>query len=278
MRFELLAAARGDRRDDRPSRCWSTSVRDILQERVKAGPQRGDRRSRQPPFRPRDGPWRSGFRDSRRDVSARRTRSDAEVAYTGLVAAPRRRRRPRAIRRPDLGWRRRGRQDALSRSAVGAAQMSADGRNWCLITGPNLPQADFDAAVAASAAGACRVFRFREDFASLLAGAAPVGLAGRLQYGLRYPAAPAAARCSFPLPPAARPNRRCAPSGCERWGWPWSLTEDACRLKAWRRRSRQRSPGPNPRAHGLDLDGRTASLGRSSCASCWSSVKPPRSA
>ena len=41
---------------------------------------------------------------------------------------------------------------------------------WCLIAGPNLPQADFDA-IAATAPACVRVERFRPDFASLLAGA-----------------------------------------------------------------------------------------------------------
>ena len=43
-------------------------------------------------------------------------------------------------------------------------------RGWALITGPNLPQEDFDEAPQAAPDG-LSLFRFREDFPSLLAGA-----------------------------------------------------------------------------------------------------------
>lgn len=55
-------------------------------------------------------------------------------------------------------------------AALGAAMLLPEGLRWCLVTGPNLPQADFDA-FAAMAPNGAGLFRFRQDFASLLAGA-----------------------------------------------------------------------------------------------------------
>lgn len=57
---------------------------------------------------------------------------------------------------------------ALVRAALEAATIFGDGRSWCLITGPNMPQADFDD-ISAQAGDNVSVFRFRRDFASLLA-------------------------------------------------------------------------------------------------------------
>lgn len=58
----------------------------------------------------------------------------------------------------------------LIRTAL-AAQKRLDPRlRWCLITGPNMPQADFDAAQQATS-DIVQVCRFRTDFAQLLAAA-----------------------------------------------------------------------------------------------------------
>ncbi|POO49882.1 glycosyltransferase family protein [Agrobacterium rosae] len=59
---------------------------------------------------------------------------------------------------------------ALIRAALEAAPSIKGVKNWCFITGPNMPQADFDA-ISAQARGDISVFRFRKDFASLLSGA-----------------------------------------------------------------------------------------------------------
>lgn len=59
---------------------------------------------------------------------------------------------------------------ALLRAALEAAPHIPELKTWCLITGPNMPQADFDA-ISAEAGDAISVFRFRKDFASLLSGA-----------------------------------------------------------------------------------------------------------
>ncbi len=59
---------------------------------------------------------------------------------------------------------------ALIRAAAEAAACLPDTLRWCLIAGPNLPQAEFDA-IAALAPASATLVRFRRDFASLLAGA-----------------------------------------------------------------------------------------------------------
>lgn len=59
---------------------------------------------------------------------------------------------------------------ALLSAALAAAPHIPELKTWCLITGPNMPQADFDA-ISTEAGDAISVFRFRKDFASLLSGA-----------------------------------------------------------------------------------------------------------
>nr|WP_027676713.1 glycosyltransferase [Agrobacterium larrymoorei] len=58
----------------------------------------------------------------------------------------------------------------LLKAALAAAPELPELKSWCLITGPNMPQADFDA-ISAQAGDTVSVFRFRKDFASLLSGA-----------------------------------------------------------------------------------------------------------
>ena len=92
-----------------------------------------------------------------------------KVIYTGLVAAP-------APAQPtekfdiivSAGGGAVG--NALIRAALDAAKAIGTSLSFALITGPNLPQSDFDA-IKADAPAHVSVFRFRPDFASLLAGA-----------------------------------------------------------------------------------------------------------
>jgi predicted glycosyltransferase len=92
-----------------------------------------------------------------------------KVIYTGLVAAP-------APAQPteqfdvivSAGGGAVG--NALIRAALEAAKSIGKSLSWALITGPNLPQSDFDA-ISADAPAHVSVTRFRPDFASLLAGA-----------------------------------------------------------------------------------------------------------
>ena len=92
-----------------------------------------------------------------------------KIAYTGLVAGP----PPVPVtERFDVlisaGGGAAGAE--LVRAAVGAARLSDAAGRWCLTTGPNLPDAAF-AAVQAEAPPNLAIFRFRKDFASLLASA-----------------------------------------------------------------------------------------------------------
>ncbi|WP_139108250.1 MULTISPECIES: glycosyltransferase [unclassified Ensifer] len=94
---------------------------------------------------------------------------EGKIAYTGLVAgtAP----EPPAERFDVLVSAGGG---AVGKELIGAALQAAEllpqELQWCLVTGPNLPQDDYDA-FAAAAAGSVQLFRFRKDFASLLSGA-----------------------------------------------------------------------------------------------------------
>ncbi|MCA1441679.1 glycosyl transferase [Ensifer sp. IC4062] len=92
-----------------------------------------------------------------------------KVAYTGLVAPP-----PpaEANEKFDIVVSAGGGavgKDLIS-AALGAATMLPKALRWCIVTGPNLPQGDFDA-LAAAAPDGVSLFRFRQDFAGLLAGA-----------------------------------------------------------------------------------------------------------
>ncbi|WP_276120996.1 glycosyltransferase family protein [Pararhizobium qamdonense] len=92
-----------------------------------------------------------------------------KVIYTGLVAAP-----PPAqpTEKFDIIVSAGGGAvgNALIRAALDAAKAIGTSLSFALITGPNLPQSDFDA-IKADAPAHVSVFRFRPDFASLLAGA-----------------------------------------------------------------------------------------------------------
>lgn len=62
---------------------------------------------------------------------------------------------------------------AVGKELIGAALQAASllprELQWCLVTGPNLPQQDYDAFQAAAPVNV-QLFRFRKDFASLLSG------------------------------------------------------------------------------------------------------------
>ncbi|MBP1861404.1 glycosyltransferase family protein [Rhizobium herbae] len=92
-----------------------------------------------------------------------------KVVYTGLVAAP----SPgQPTERFDVIVSAGGGAvgNALIRAALEAAKSLGAALSWALIAGPNLPQSDFDA-ISADAPSHVSVYRFRPDFASLLAGA-----------------------------------------------------------------------------------------------------------
>ncbi|MEK1932048.1 MAG: glycosyltransferase [Pararhizobium sp.] len=92
-----------------------------------------------------------------------------KVVYTGLVAAP-----PPAepTERFDVIVSAGGGAvgNALIRTGLEAARSTDQTLSWALITGPNLPQSDFDA-ISVDSPDHVSVYRFRPDFASLLKGA-----------------------------------------------------------------------------------------------------------
>lgn len=91
------------------------------------------------------------------------------IAYSGLVAAP----PPAPVAdRFDVVVSAGGGAvgNGLVRAAAETARRLPDSGSWCLIAGPNLPQADFDALSAGAPANAT-VVRFRKDFPGLIANA-----------------------------------------------------------------------------------------------------------
>ncbi len=167
MRFELLPLVETIKNSS-PRPLVVASVRDILQERVKPGRNEesvdlieryfdlvmvhGD-----PNFATlgQSFPLASVF--------------EGKLAYTGLVAAPP---PPPAAQHFDVVVSAGGGAAGgdLIRATVEAAKTSMGSLSWCLISGPNLPAAEFDA-LSKDAPSHLSLFRFREDFASLLTGA-----------------------------------------------------------------------------------------------------------
>ncbi|MCV9961615.1 glycosyl transferase [Pararhizobium sp. BT-229] len=167
VRFELLPlldeiAAM----DDKP--LVVTSLRDILQERSKPG---RDEETVALVKRYFDRVFVHGDPSFARleDTFPLAAEIAAKVVYTGLVAAP-----PPADpkERFDIIVSAGGGAvgNALIRAALEAAKSIATPLSFALITGPNLPQSDFDA-ISEDAPDHVSVYRFRPDFASLLAGA-----------------------------------------------------------------------------------------------------------
>lgn len=167
MRFELLPLLDAIRTMS-PKPLVVSSVRDILQEQVKPGRNEEILRLIQENF---DlvmvhGDPAFASLDQTFPFAAE---IQGRIAYTGLVAAP-------APTPSDehfdvlvsAGGGAAG--QGLVRATVEAAKLISPNLKWGLITGPNLPAADFDA-VTAAAPPNVSIFRFRQDFPSLLASA-----------------------------------------------------------------------------------------------------------
>jgi predicted glycosyltransferase len=167
MRFELLPLLEAvSAASPRPR--LVTSVRDILQERVKPGRNEESAELVERHFDLVMVHGDPGF--ARLDETFPLAAGFAEkIAYTGLVAGPAP--EPAAEQFDVLISAGGGAAGGdLARTAVEAAKLLPGAGKWGLITGPNLPQPEFDAAVAAAPPNLA-VFRFRKDFASLLGGA-----------------------------------------------------------------------------------------------------------
>jgi predicted glycosyltransferase len=167
MRFELMplldaiAAMR-------PRPRLVTSVRDILQERQKPGRNEETVATLNAHFdlvMVHGDPQFARIEETFPEAASIRPR----IAYTGLVAAspP----APATERFDVLVSAGGGAAGAeLARATVDAARLSLTPLRWALITGPNLPDAAYDDAVARAPDGLA-IFRFRPDFPSLLTGA-----------------------------------------------------------------------------------------------------------
>ncbi|WP_209600648.1 glycosyltransferase family protein [Sinorhizobium kostiense] len=167
MRFELLPLLEAiAAMEKRP--LVATSLRDILQERTKPGRAEETVELVKAHFDLVLVHGDPAFARIEETFPLAREIED-KVVYTGLVAPP----PPAApLETFDIvvsaGGGAVGKE--LIGSALEAARLLPEALRWCLVTGPNLPEADFDA-LAASAPASVNLFRFRQDFASLLAGA-----------------------------------------------------------------------------------------------------------
>ncbi|RCS22634.1 glycosyl transferase [Phyllobacterium salinisoli] len=177
---------------------------------------------------------------------------ETKIAYTGLVAAP----PPSpASQRFDVlvsvGGGAAGR--TLVNSAVGAARKGPAERKWCLISGPNFPT-DALQAIQHDAPPNLSVFRFREDFASLLTGARlSVSQAG---YNTVCDVLRAGCRCLLvPFASGGETEQTSRASGLERLGLATVLSEEDLSETALAAAIEHAFARPEPQAHSLDLDG-----------------------
>ncbi|MCM5691187.1 glycosyltransferase family protein [Sinorhizobium meliloti] len=167
MRFELLPLLAEIAASSRPP-LVATSLRDILQERVKPGRAEETVELVKNHFDLVLVHGDPGFARIEETFPLADEVRD-KVVYTGLVAPP-----PpnEAAEKFDIVVSAGG--GAVGRELIGAALEAAkllpNALRWCLITGPNLPQADFDTFAAAAPEGVS-LFRFRRDFGGLLGGA-----------------------------------------------------------------------------------------------------------
>jgi predicted glycosyltransferase len=167
VRFELLPLLQAIEQS-RPRPLLMTSLRDILQERNKPG---RDQETIELVKKHFDTILVHGDPNfvKLEDTFPLAHEISARVVYTGLVAPepP-----PAPTEQYDVvvsaGGGAVGAQ--LIKSALEASNIVDDVNSWCLITGPNMPQADFDA-ISAQASDKVSVFRFRKDFPSLLSAA-----------------------------------------------------------------------------------------------------------
>jgi len=270
MRFELLPLIEAiDATSPKP--LLATSVRDILQERVKPGrnEETVDLIDRHFDLVLAHGDPTFATIDKTFPLAGA---IEAKVAYTGLVAAPP---PPATAERFDVlvsvGGGAAGK--SLVRSTVAAAQKANNGWKWCLITGPNLPTGEFEA-ITREATPGLSVFRFREDFASLLTGARlSVSQAGYntvcdvLRAGCRSLLVPFAA--------GGETEQTVRAEMLEKLGLATVLTEQDLTPDGLAQAIQAAFAGPAPAAHRLDLEGaqRTAKILRERLG-----TKPTRSA
>ena len=241
-----------------PKPLVATSLRDILQERAKPG---RDQESVDLVRQYFDCVLVHGDPDFARleDTFPLADAIADKIVYTGLVAAPA---PPLPAEIFDLVVSAGGGAvgNGLIRAALGAAKVLPKTLSWCIITGPNLPQADFDA-IAADSHDNISVFRFRQDFASLLAGSRlSVSQAGYNTVGdiLR-------AGCHallIPFVAGGETEQTVRAERLERLGLATLLAETALSAENMTNAIAGALASPRPAGHGLDLNGaqRTAEI------------------
>ncbi|NKN37524.1 glycosyl transferase [Agrobacterium sp. a22-2] len=164
VRFELLPLIDAIEKTE-PRPLLFTSIRDILQQNRKPGRDRETTDLVRAHF---DGVLIHGDPSFVRleDTFSLASEIADRVHYTGLIAAP----------LPEPSPERFDTVISAGGGAVGAELITAaldareilgDTSAWCLITGPNLPKADFDR-FAARASDGVSLYRFRPDFPNLL--------------------------------------------------------------------------------------------------------------
>ena len=250
MRFELLPLLEAIAAM-KPRPALVTSVRDILQERTKPG---RDAETVEILNRHFDlvmvhgDPVFAALGDTFPLASS----ITAEIAYTGMVAAAAAQPSPE---RYDVvisaGGGAAGK--LLVGASVAAARDKPAGQKWCLVTGPNLPQADYDAALAQAPAG-LDVFRFRKDFPSLLAASElSVSQAGYntvcdvLQAGCRAILVPFAA--------GGETEQTVRAERLQRLGLAVAIAETELSPAVLGAAIERQLAAPKPASHALDLDG-----------------------
>ncbi|MBA8841757.1 putative glycosyltransferase [Ochrobactrum sp. RH2CCR150] len=235
-----------------------TSLRDILQERAKPG---RDEESVALVQRYFDRVLVHGDPQFARLEDSFPLHSDIadKVIYTGLVAAP----PPSSPSETfdivvSAGG---GAVGALLiRAALEAAKRQSPDLSWCIVTGPNLQQTVFDD-ISAGAPDNVRIFRFRQDFPSLLLGA-------RLsvsQAGYNTVCDILRAGCSsllIPFTAGGETEQTARARHLEKLGLASVLTEDELSADSMTDAIGKALATPRLSAHNLDLDGahRTAEI------------------
>ena len=164
MRFELLPLLEAIRSHPRKPLLFS-SVRDILQENRKPGRDEETATLIEEHF---DGVLVHGDENFVRleDTFPLARRVADKVFYTGLVAPePPQPSEDRFDVVVSAGGGAVGAQ--LIEAAIAARVELSDTRRWCIITGPNMPQADFER-IERETPASVSLFRFRKDFPNLL--------------------------------------------------------------------------------------------------------------
>lgn len=143
--------------------------------------------------------------------------------------------------------------NGLLRAAAGAASRLPAELGWCIIAGPNLPQADYDA-VEAMLPDNARLFRFRRDFASLLT-ASRVSVS---QAGYNTVCDVLRAGCGsvlIPFTTGGETEQRVRAERLERLGLAAVVEEETLSVEGMASAIEGMLARPETPAHSLDLDG-----------------------